>query len=187
MNNFMRKVTIFFATIGVMNTAYYGLNKLFINKPKIVYNAHKIALNASLLDAVSGMNNDIAGARKALEAGADVNAVGNFNYAPLHFATNWGNTEMINLLFEYKADPNVVDEIGNNALRWIGNDLKNKYEVARLLILAGTDPYLRNNFFITPFGKADPEMKKVMLKALEEKKKAQKTNLDTWEKLSREK
>lgn len=115
------------------------------------------------------MDNDIARARKALEAGADVNAMGNFNYAPLHFATNWGNIEMIYLLLQYNADPNVVDEIGNNALRWIGNDLENRYEVARMLILAGTDPYQRNNYFTTPFGKADPEMKKVMIKTLEEK------------------
>ncbi|WP_299154226.1 ankyrin repeat domain-containing protein [uncultured Tateyamaria sp.] len=51
-----------------------------------------------------------------IEAGADVNAIGNLGYAPLHVSAFRDDAEMIQLLLDAGADPRVRCEIGKTPL-----------------------------------------------------------------------
>jgi ankyrin repeat protein len=53
---------------------------------------------------------DIHAAKSLIEAGADLNAVGDMSETPLHVATRKGNLEIIALLLDKGADPDVTSE-----------------------------------------------------------------------------
>lgn len=74
---------------------------------------------------------DFYSVKTLIEAGADVNLVGNLGYAPLHVAAWRDHTEAIEMLLEAGADPGVRCEVGKTAL---DTALENGYrDIARLL------------------------------------------------------
>lgn len=92
-------------------------------------------LNKQLFSAVQSGN--VADVRSALEAGADVNAKGPYNWTSLMEAAEYGDIAMIKLLLEYGADPKIADSDGNTALM---NACYYVYtEAVRLLLDAGAD------------------------------------------------
>ena len=51
-----------------------------------------------------------------VQRGADVNAVGPFNWTPLHTAAYHGRNEIIEFLIKNGANPNTLDDFGQTPL-----------------------------------------------------------------------
>lgn len=56
--------------------------------------------------------NDAYGAKCLINAGADVNAIGDMSETPLHVALRQENVEMISVLLDKGSNPNIVSEFG---------------------------------------------------------------------------
>lgn len=98
-------------------------------------NAEKVAIDSLLADAV--VNNDLAAAQSYLQSGsADVNKATAYNQdVPLITTAIIKNSpEMVALLLEYKADPNISSKDSTPLLQAI--EMQNP-EIVQLLIEAG--------------------------------------------------
>jgi len=104
-------------------------------------------LNKQLVSAAQSGN--VADVRSALEAGADVNVKGPYDWTSLMEAAEYGDIAMIKLLLEYGADPDIRDNEGNTALM---NACYGGYtETVELLLNCGVDPNIRNKDGATAF------------------------------------
>ena len=94
------------------------------------------ALNDKLWEAVRA--GDAAAARQALDAGADVNARFRYGQTPLFKAAERGNAEIVRLLLERGADPDVRDTFyGDTALTWPID--KGNVEIVRVILSKSRD------------------------------------------------
>ncbi|KAL6407535.1 ankyrin repeat and SAM domain-containing protein [Ilyonectria robusta] len=92
-----------------------------------------------LVGAIQG--GKTANARVLLEAGSDVNHVLNVDgkrRTLLHLAAQDGILEMMQLLLDWKANPNILDEMGGSPAQWAARD--NHAEAVRILLAGGLDP-----------------------------------------------
>ncbi|KAM0540432.1 hypothetical protein ACHAPJ_013603 [Fusarium lateritium] len=83
----------------------------------------------------------IANARVLLGAGSDANAIvqrDDINRTVLHLAAQDGTPEMIQLLLEWGANPNALDELGGTPARWAIRN--NHIEAVRILFEWKLDP-----------------------------------------------
>jgi len=117
-------------------------------------------------------------ARELLSAGSDVNAFDGLSMTPLHYAAEAGFTEMMMLLLKSGADPNAHEsaKLGNTPLREIASECT--FEVAKVLIDAGSDPSIPGWMQITALDlsgkRLSPEGKRVhslLLDAINQRKK----------------
>ena len=58
---------------------------------------------------------DVEGTRLLVEAGADVNAIGDMGQTPLHVAVGNDNPALVELLLRAGADPNIISGFGQTA------------------------------------------------------------------------
>ncbi|MEQ1516839.1 MAG: ankyrin repeat domain-containing protein [Usitatibacteraceae bacterium] len=65
---------------------------------------------------VAAWRDDVVGAKLILDAGADVNALGDMDQSPLHVAITRRNVELISLLLGAGADPLVRSQFGHNCI-----------------------------------------------------------------------
>jgi hypothetical protein len=92
------------------------------------------ALDQQLWDATR--RGDAAGVRAAIAKGANVNAKWRYDQTPLFKAAERGDAEIVKILLENKADPNVRDTFyGATALYWATD--KGHTEVVRALVASG--------------------------------------------------
>lgn len=92
------------------------------------------ALDQQLWDATR--RGDAAGVRAALSKGANANAKWRYDQTPLFKAAERGDAEIVKILLENKADPNVRDTFyGATPLYWAAD--KGHTEVVRALVNAG--------------------------------------------------
>ncbi|KAM0489968.1 hypothetical protein ACHAP8_012031 [Fusarium lateritium] len=92
-----------------------------------------------LIAAVQGKK--LANARILLEAGSDPNALvkrGDIRRTVLHLAAQDGTPEMIKLLLEYGANPNVIDELNGSPAQWAIRN--NHIEAVRVLLEGNLNP-----------------------------------------------
>lgn len=83
-------------------------------------------------------NSDLAAARSALDGGADIDAVNDYGSTALFFAADRGNAQIVQLLLEHGADPNITDTFyGATPLGWALN--KEHLDIALLLLQHGSD------------------------------------------------
>ena len=79
---------------------------------------------------------DLDTVRRLLAAGDDPNPFGpGDGYAPVQFAAEHNNAEMVRLLLAAGADPEYRDHNGERALLWAAND--GAVDTMRLLLAAG--------------------------------------------------
>jgi ankyrin repeat protein len=92
-----------------------------------------------LAAAVQGRK--VVNVRVLLEAGSDVNHIlkpGDMRRTLLHLAAQDGIPEIIQLLLDWRADPNILDEMGGTPAHWAVRN--NHYEAVKILLNGGLDP-----------------------------------------------
>ncbi|KAF5235593.1 hypothetical protein FAUST_6961 [Fusarium austroamericanum] len=92
-----------------------------------------------LIAAVQGKR--LANARALLEAGSDPNAAvkrGDICRTVLHLAAQDGIPQMVKLLLDFGANPNVLDELNGSPARWAIRN--NHIEAVRILLEGKLDP-----------------------------------------------
>ncbi|KAE8446529.1 hypothetical protein EG329_011861 [Mollisiaceae sp. DMI_Dod_QoI] len=83
----------------------------------------------------------VVNVRALLEADSDVNHIvrsENMRRTLLHLAAQDGNPEIIQLLLDWGADPNILDEMGGTPAHWATRN--NHYEAVKILLDGGLDP-----------------------------------------------
>lgn len=97
-----------------------------------------VAMSVGVCDAIYPMMELL------LDAGADPNGVNSFGRTGLAIlaANNDGNWDRYDLLFMYKADPNIPDDDGHVPLHWPFKYMTGADRgIAKILILNGADPF----------------------------------------------
>ena len=116
------------------------------------------ALDQQLWDATR--RGDAAGVRAAIGKGANVNARWRYDQTPLFKAAERGDAEIVKILLEHKADPNVRDTFyGATPLYWAAD--KGHTEVVRALINAGAQGW--ENVLSLGVGTGNAEFVKIVL------------------------
>ena len=118
-----------------------------------------MAQNRVLFDSV--IMNNIGALREGIEnQKLDVNMRSEKTGATvLRITVSEDNVDIIKVLLQYNANPNIVDNNGNTPLHDIVLQFKDKtkknkgvcLEIAALLLKAGADPDIKNNSGVTPF------------------------------------
>ena len=75
---------------------------------------------------------------------ADVDAPGHAGMRPLHVAAQWGRSETVEVLFDFKAQPNLRDGFGWSELHWLSYQCGSEH-TARILLEHGSRVDLQNN------------------------------------------
>jgi ankyrin repeat protein len=88
---------------------------------------------------------DLAALRSSLAHGANVNARDAKGATALMYAALYGDVEHVNLLLDKGADPNLLNDLGINALMWAAGDLAK----VRTLIAHGANINARSNYGYT--------------------------------------
>jgi len=112
----------------------------------------QIGGNIELIDAVE--NNDIDLVRQLLDQGADINFQSdgyNNGSTALSLASGDGHTDMVELLLDHRADPNIPDNHGGTALIWAAADdvvgpRKEIVEIVKLLLDNGANPNIQDQW-----------------------------------------
>lgn len=102
-----------------------GQEKIFVDT--------KDCCNDTPLHILTHRGNDY-GCQLIIEAGADVNAVGDLGYTPLHYAVMTDNVKMIELLLKYGANPAIACEFGETPI-----DIAKRQSPETLKVLRKTD------------------------------------------------
>ncbi len=107
--------------------------------------------NTPLYKAVREGN--VTKVRRLLERGADPNTCGAHHLSVLHIAAYWGETEIVKLLIEHKADVN----FDNGGKGWtplhsaaLAGGFKNHGEIISLLVKAGANAEAADRAGYTP-------------------------------------
>jgi ankyrin repeat protein/Tfp pilus assembly protein PilF len=103
-----------------------------------------------MYDAV--VSKDVVRVRQLLEHGASVNARGEYQRTPLHWAANYSTIEVVALLIEKGANVRAVDGHQYTPLHFAAES--GNTEVAKLLIEKGADVNARSEYRGTPLHRA---------------------------------
>ncbi len=109
-----------------------------------------------------------------IDAGADVNKKGGYGRTPLHFASTPGGwsdhyLEIVKLLLDHGADPNILNSGGDSALMELIWCDKFDIEIAKLLIDYGTDLEYVGYFDKTALMRAADKGRLELVKLIKEK------------------
>ena len=104
-------------------------------------------------------SNNILGLRTLLEDGLDPNITGFYNNeTALMYATTYGHIDIIRLLLEYNADPNLTDDEGETALAMATSlNVLHSEDIIKTLLEYNADPNAQGYGGYTPLMKASIE------------------------------
>ena len=116
----------------------------------------------------AAQRDDVRAIRGLLESGADVNKANAMLQTPLHIAALWGNGKAVEVLLEHGANPNAVNDLGEQTpLHMLastyrkGNDDSTRVPCGKALLKAGADPTKVNGEGIAPYemlkGETEPD------------------------------
>ncbi len=95
--------------------------------------------------------------REFLDKGIPVNSADDRKRTALHFASTRRDSDMVQLLLSYSANPNVRDSNGNTPLHLAA--CTNNTDTVRLLLAAGTDVSSKDNHGFTPLSYAQSHLR----------------------------
>lgn len=93
------------------------------------------ALNEDLINAAK--RGELAKVKELLARGAEVNAKTRYNQTPLMLAAQQGHTEVVKVLLEAKADPDVMDSFYKNVTALSASTERGHTEIVKLLLDKG--------------------------------------------------
>ena len=102
--------------------------------------------NEELFTAIT--KEDLEAVKKAIESGADVNAIGGYGRTPLFVAARNGNLGIVRLLLEHGADVNAANKYGRTPL-YVASQGDN-LEVVKELLKHGADVNAADKYGSTP-------------------------------------
>lgn len=103
----------------------------------------------------SVIENDIAKLAELISAGKDINARDDNGWTGLHFAAQDRNIEIINLLLENDADPNLIDIYGNGPLWTATMNARGNFECVVALLEHNALPDQKNKAGRSPLDMAN--------------------------------
>lgn len=111
---------------------------------------HWLTFDNSTLNFFYRTPDAVAVVRFLLEKGADINALSKLGYSPLHLAVQEELTAYVRVLCENGANVNIKDRHSNTPLFYVkkGDD---SFDICKILIEYGANPYIKNNEGKTPF------------------------------------
>ncbi|KAI9363998.1 ankyrin repeat-containing domain protein [Zopfochytrium polystomum] len=101
---------------------------------------------------VAASDGDIALVSQFIASGVSINAKDPNGYTPVAAAASYNHLDLLRLLLQGGADPNVVDNEGDTPLH-----VTETVAVAEILIAAGANPHARNEEGVLPIEVADEE------------------------------
>src|SRR5262245_17340960 len=119
---------------------------------KVSFDGGKTLLTLAVSDPRLNPGKDLAFAKMAIQAGADVNAKDIKGHTPLHYAVYFDKEEMIRLLVDSKADVNAQDSSGDTPLHLAMR--KRNETFANYLAQHGANFTIKNAAGQTPIGVA---------------------------------
>jgi len=119
---------------------------------KVSFNGGQTLLMLAVSDPRLNPGKDLAFAKMAIQAGADVNAKDIKGHTPLHYAVYFDKEEMIRLLVDSKADVNAQDSSGDTPLHLAMG--KRNETFANYLAQHGANFTIKNAAGQTPIGVA---------------------------------
>lgn len=114
----------------------------------LLFQAHPVRLD--LINAA--YDGDLVRVKELIEAGADVESIGNNNVTALHMAAQQGHVDIVKYLLERKADVKARAVFDTTPLHLSAT--KGHCEVCRILIANGADVNARGNGDTTPLHEA---------------------------------
>ncbi len=112
---------------------------------------NEMLLRGAREDDIKIVEEALALAKKSIRK-FDINVKDPQGHTALLFAAWKNNEEMIKLLLENQADPNLSNDFGAIPLMFAVN--KEKFNIAKLLLNKGANPNFRGTFGDTPFNRA---------------------------------
>ncbi len=111
--------------------------------------------------------------KKLLRPGVDLNQIDERGWMPLQRAVYFNNVDLVDKMILKKADINI--SLADNFSPLMIAGMKGHKEVVQILLKAGADPMAKNSSGQTAYLLTfDPEIKKMMLQAVEEAKEKNK-------------
>jgi len=102
----------------------------------------------------AALNADLSKVHALLLAGADPNASDDNGFTPLHFSTQSNSLSVSDALLEAGAKVDLADANGNTPLSKAVFNSNGGGELIKLLLGAGADRNMENNYGVSPLGLA---------------------------------
>lgn len=126
---------------------FYYIDEIVQNLNTFLPDAYSDENLIVLIEAV--VEGDIEEVESLLESGIDPNIIDIEGWTPLMWATQINNLDMINLLIEYGANPDIVDYYYEETALIIATN-NNYVEAIKILLENGADPNLIDSYGLTP-------------------------------------
>lgn len=112
--------------------------------------------------------NKITKVKKMLDDGIDPNYLDDENWTALYFGSFHRHYDIVKILLEYGADPNIQNEVGRAPLHVaVSNGYRGDLSIVKLLLKKEADPNVLDQWNQTPLlltGHSNPEIIKKLLK-----------------------
>jgi len=130
------------SNLPVFSSVFYAIQKKQVQKAPLALNLIPTPPTYVVYEACE--NKDEGKLREALSKGANPNLHPSNSLPPLQVAVSQGNKEMVGMLLDAKADPNLISPSEGSAVRVACRYFCSE-EIFRLLMARGANPFVQDN------------------------------------------